>query len=291
LPILSVVTVLLLGASGQLGSDLLKLAGDRPVSGFGHAELDIRDRGLLASRLTEIRPEVIVNAAAYVDVEGCESDRELAFAVNADAVRGLAEEADRAGALLVQISTDYVFSGSASSPYAEDAPTGPINVYGASKLAGEEHVLSLARRHLVVRSSGLYGATATRAKGNFVRTMLRLGRERGEVSVVTDQVLTPTNTADLAAVLWRMIDAGAQGLYHATSAGSCSWFEFAQAIFELSGMDVRMKPIDSAKLGYRARRPAYSVLDGGRLERDGFGPLRHWREALAAHLEVLAPLT
>jgi dTDP-4-dehydrorhamnose reductase len=271
--------VLLVGASGQLGSDLLKLAGDRDlVAGAG---LDIRDRDAVRDLVARARPDVIVNAAAYVDVEACETNRELAFAVNADGVRNLAET----GVPIVQMSTDYVFDGAARQPYLEDAIPNPLNVYGASKLAGEEF------GRLVVRSSGLYGVAATRAKGNFVRTMLRLGRERDEVSVVTDQVLTPTNTEDLARLLWEMVDRGAQGLYHATNAGQCSWFEFAQAIFELSGLHVTVRPIDSATLGYKARRPAYSVLDNSKLARDGFTPLRPWREALAGHLTALAPLT
>ncbi len=284
-------SVLVLGAGGQLGSDLLKLAGRRAVTGLGHPYFDIRDRELLRSAIAARHPDVIVNAAAYVDVEGCETNRELAFAINAEAVRNLAEEAYRAGALLVHLSTDYVFDGARREPYPEDAVPAPINVYGASKLEGENFVRASAPRHLIVRSSGLYGTSATRAKGNFVRTMLRLGRERGEVSVVEDQVLTPTNTVDLAGLLWRLVDGGAEGTYHATNAGSCSWFEFARAIFEIAGIDVRMKAIDTTTLGYRARRPAYSVLDNSKLESAGFGHLRPWREALAAHLEALAPLT
>ncbi len=279
------------GAGGQLGTDLLKLAGDREVTGLGHPYLDIRDREAVASTIAGRRPDVIVNAAAYVDVEGCETNRELAFEINAEAVGAMAAEAARAGATLVHVSTDYVFDGSAREPYPEEAPPAPLNVYGESKLAGEDRIRSTGSRHLIVRSSGLYGASATRAKGNFVRTMLRLGRERGEVNVVDDQVLAPTNTVDLAGTLWRLIDGGAQGTYHVTNAGSCTWFEFATAIFELARLDVRVKPIDTASLGYKARRPAYSVLDNSKLEGAGFGRLRPWREALAAHLEAPAPLT
>jgi len=273
-------TVLLVGASGQLGTDLRLSAPDAVnLVAFTHGELDVLDLEQVKRVVAEVRPDVVVNAAAYVDVEGCETDRERAFAVNAYGVRNLVE----AGARIVQISTDYVFDGSARRPYVEEDRPDPINVYGESKLAGEV----FAHGHLIVRSSGLYGVAATRAKGNFVRTMLRLGRERGEVSVVTDQVLTPTNTADLAPAVWRLVEGGATGVYHATNAGECSWFEFAKAIFELSGMDVAVKPTDTATLNYKARRPAYSVLDSSKLERDGFGGLRPWREALTAHLREL----
>jgi dTDP-4-dehydrorhamnose reductase len=255
----------------------MKLAAGRDVTPV--TSVDIRDENAVRDVVGRLRPDIILNAAGFVDVEACESDRERAFAVNAYGVRTLAET----GVRLVQVSTDYVFDGSASEPYREDDRPEPINVYGESKAAGEV----FAHGHLIVRSSGLYGVAATRAKGNFVRTMLRLGREHGRVSVVTDQVLTPTNTPDLARALWQLIDAGATGVYHATNAGQCSWFEFAKTIFDLSGMDVAVDPIDTATLNYKARRPAYSVLDNSKLARDGFTPLRPWRDALAAHLAEL----
>ncbi len=244
--------------------------------GLSHEELDLTDASAVTERMRAVRPDIVINCAAYVDVEGAESHRDEAFAVNAYGVRNLVET----GVRLVQISTDYVFDGDATRPYDEDDRPDPINVYGESKLAGEV----FANGHLIVRSSGLYGVAATRAKGNFVRTMLRLGRERGAVSVVTDQVLTPTNTEDLARAVWHLIDAGATGIYHATNAGECSWFEFAKAIFELAGMEVTVTPTDTATLNYRAARPKYSVLDNSKLARAGIPPLRPWREALAVHL-------
>jgi dTDP-4-dehydrorhamnose reductase len=204
-------------------------------------------------------------------------------------VHDLAEATAASGARLVHVSTDYVFDGQARAPYPEDAATAPLNVYGRSKLAGEEHVRRIGSRHLIVRSSGLYGGAGSAAKGgNFVTTMLRLGREKGEVSVVTDQVLGPTYTADLASAIWQMVAGGAEGTYHVTNAGACSWFEFARAIFELSGLDVRMHAIDSATLGYKAARPPYSVLSNRRLERDGYAPMRPWRDALADYLSEIS---
>jgi dTDP-4-dehydrorhamnose reductase len=273
-------STLLIGSNGQLGADLIREAGDRQVTELGHTDLDITDRDAVAACVVQLKPDLIVNCAAYVDVEGCETDRERAFAVNADGVRNLVAT----GVRLVHISTDYVFDGRSREPYTEEAATNPINVYGASKLAGEQH----ARGQLIVRSSGLYGVTSTRTKGNFVQTMLRLGRERGEVSVVTDQVLAPTSSADLARTLWALIDGGAHGVYHATNSGECSWFEFAKAIFEIAGMDVRVNPTTSDRLDLKAARPPYSVLDNSKLAGAGYPPLRPWREALAAHLDTTA---
>jgi dTDP-4-dehydrorhamnose reductase len=285
--------VALIGANGQLGTDLRRHSPPgREVISTTREQLDVRDHDRVNEFVQDLRPDVIVNTSAFLNVDRCEDEADEAYAVNDEAVRNLAAAADRAGSCLVHMSTDYVFDGAQREPYGEDAPTNPLNVYGRSKLAGEQHVRELCRRHVVVRSSGLYGVAGSSGKGgNFVRTMLRLGHERGEVAVVTDQVLGPTNTADLAQTMWRIIEGGAQGLYHVTSSGSCSWFDFARAIFELSRMQVTVRPIDSATLAARAARPPYSVLDNSKLERDGFGRMRSWREALASHLEALGSLT
>jgi dTDP-4-dehydrorhamnose reductase len=285
------LSILLLGANGQLGSDLRKSAADRHLTAVTRSELDIRDDRRVAEVLRETRPDVIVNTAAFVNVEACEVEVETAFAVNARAVRNLAKEADKIGAYLVHTSTDYVFDGTSRVPYVEDAPTDPLNVYGRSKLEGESYVRTLCRRHLIVRSSGLYGVTGSSGKsGNFVRTMIQLAKEKGEVSVVTDQVLTPTNTADLAPAMWWLIDRGSQGVFHVTNGGACSWFEFALAIFDVRGLKVAVHPIDSAALGYKARRPAYSVLDNSKLLQAGYTHMRPWRVAIAGHLESLGSL-
>jgi len=280
--------VLVLGAAGQLASDFCRLLEREkaPFVPLSHQELDICREEDVAHALREFRPWAVVNTAAFHRVEACEEDPMQAFAVNAVAVRGLARACREAGALLVHISTDYVFGGQEGRPYREDDPPSPVNVYGASKAAGEMLLRAEAPRHILVRTSGLFGLRGSTVKGgNFVETMLRLGRERGEVQVVTDQVLSPTYTADLAEKIWQLMRAGAQGTFHVTNAGHCSWFEFACEIFRLAGMAVKVHPVTSDAFPSRARRPPYSVLDNARLREEGYGLLRPWPQALAEYLE------
>jgi len=281
--------VLLIGANGQLDSDLLHefgLVGTKIVP-MTRADLELRNHGQVAHVLETVRPSVVVNTAAFHKVEACESDPEQAFAVNCLAVRNLALVANRLDTHLVHLSTDYVFDGESSVPYGENAAPNPINVYGASKAAGEFFVRNLCRRHLIVRTSGLYGLAGSSGKGgNFIQTMLRLGRERGSVSVVTDQVLSLTYTADLARMIWRLVDLEAQGLFHVTNSGSCSWFEFARCIFALSGVQSEVVPITTASMAATVRRPSYSVLANRQLEKSGLGPMRPWVEALADYKQT-----
>jgi len=242
--------VAVLGASGQLGSDLsqeIDAAGFERVT-WSHAELDICDHAGVAKRLRSSRPSVIINLAAFHQLDRCEADPGRAFDVNCHAVHNLAEVAEELQVQLVHISTDYVFGGDQTAPYNERSAPNPLQVYGVSKLAGEYFVRQRCRRHMLVRTSGLYGTRGSSGKGgNFVETMLRLGQS-GRVSVVTDQVLSPTNTQDLSAMIVRLVRAGATGLFHVTSSGSCSWFEFAQRIFALSGLPVDVVPIPTLSL-------------------------------------------
>jgi dTDP-4-dehydrorhamnose reductase len=284
-------SVILIGANGQLGTDLrreFKSDGDILLA-LTHEQVDIRDRSLIADVLRRNQPDVVVNTAAFHKVEACELDVDQAFAVNCVGVRNLALEAQAVGACLVHLSTDYVFGGDYSHPpFTEDSPVAPVNAYGASKAAGEFFVRSLCQRHLVVRTSGLYGAAGSSGKGgNFVRTMLRAGRQQGVVSVVTDQILSPTNTRDLARMIWRLVDSKAGGLFHVTNSGSCSWFDFARAIFELSGIKVDVRPITTSDSGAAVRRPGYSVLTNRRLELEGLELMRPWELALTSHLEEI----
>jgi dTDP-4-dehydrorhamnose reductase len=286
--------VVVLGAAGQLGSDLcrrLKLAGV-PFIPLTHQELDICREEEVARTLRRLRPWAVVNTAAFHRVEACEEEPLQAFAVNAVAVRALARACRQVGALLVHISTDYVFGGEKGIPYREDDPPSPINVYGASKAAGEMLLRAETPHHIIVRTSGLFGLRGSSVKGgNFVETMLRLGQERGEVHVVTDQVLSPTYTLDLAEKIWQLLRTEAQGTFHVTNAGYCSWYEFACAIFQLAGMEVKVHPVTSDFFPSRARRPAFSVLENARLREEGYGLLRPWREALAAYLQERRRLT
>jgi dTDP-4-dehydrorhamnose reductase len=278
----------LIGANGQLGSDLARGAGSkRRLVALCRADLELRDHDQVARTLEAIRPAVIVNTAAFHKVEACETDVEQAFNVNCVAVRNLAQVANSLEARLVHMSTDYVFDGESDVPYAEGAAPNPINAYGNSKVAGEFFVRNICRHHLIIRTSGLYGVAGSSGKGgNFVQTMLKLGRERGRVSVVRDQVLSPTYTYDLANMIWALVDAQAEGLFHVTNRGSCSWFEFARAIFELSGMSVDIQPVTTDEMGGTVRRPRSSVLANARLESSGFELLRPWHEALANYLEA-----
>ncbi len=282
--------VAVLGAGGQLGSDLCRLLTHRGVPHFplAHADLDVCQHEAVARRLAQLRPRVVVNAAAFHHVERCEEEPERAFAVNALAVRNLALVCRELGALLVHISTDYVFDGEKGAPYIEDDPVSPLNAYGVSKAAGEFFLRALWPEHIIVRTSGLYGGRGSSVKGgNFVLTMLRLGAEQGEVWVVTDQALSPTYSADLARGLWALVEAGGRGTYHLVNEGWCSWHEFACAIFRLKGMAVKVHPVTSEHFAGRARRPRFSALGSVRLGELGLAPLRPWQEALAEYLSGL----
>ncbi len=277
--------VAIIGASGQLGHDLVKaLAGEELVP-LTHADVEICDAASVDALMTRHSPQIVVNLAAYHKVDECEGNPERSFAVNALGVRNLARACQEHGATLLHMSTDYVFDGRKGSPYAEDDPPCPINVYGISKLAGEYFVRYICPQYFIVRSSGLYGVAGSSGKGgNFIELMLRLAREGKDIRVVNDQVLTPTYTVDLARKIVQLIHTQHYGLYHITSAGSCSWYEFASKIFELAGVAANLSPTTTASFGAPATRPAYSVLAHQALARIGLDDLRPWPEALAAYL-------
>lgn len=271
--------ILVVGAKGMLGQDLLRvLPGD--VRGVDIDEIDITSGESVRKVLLTLKPQVVVNAAAYTDVDGCEAKRHLAMAVNGMGVGNLAEVSRQIGACLVQVSTDYVFDGSKTSPWVEDDPTAPLSMYGMSKLAGEESARTNPA-HLVVRTQWLYGLHGK----NFVETMLRLAGEKDELAVVDDQIGSPTWTMDLSLAIRALLEKGCRGTYHAANAGSCSWNEFARAIFADAGLAVAVKPMTTAELGRPAPRPLYSVLDCGKLTRDtGFKP-QSWGAALRQYLQ------
>ncbi|TMV17510.1 dTDP-4-dehydrorhamnose reductase [Paenibacillus thermoaerophilus] len=273
--------VLVTGANGQLGrvvTERLAAAG-RTAIGLSRQELDITDAAAVRRAFERFRPHAVIHAAAYTAVDRAESEPDEAYRTNAYGTRHVALAAAAVRAKLVYVSTDYVFDGRSREPYDEFAPTAPLNVYGRSKLAGEMFVRELHRQAFIVRTSWVYG----RHGGNFVKTMLRLGRERTAVDVVDDQTGSPTLADDLAACLLRLVDTDRYGLYHVSGAGSCTWREFAQAVFDLGfgAGKAEARPVTTAQFPRPARRPAYSVLDHRALRLNGFPPMRDWREALA----------
>src|SRR5262249_39719341 len=251
-----------LGAAGQLGRDLgPRLAGE--VVGLTRAQADLTRPETLRAALAEARPDVVINCAAYNFVDKAESEPAAAFAVTAGAVRDLARICCDIGCALVHFSTDYVFGldETRQTPWAETDAPGPVSVYGLSKLAGEYLVRALCPRHFVVRTCGLYGVWGSGGKGgNFVETMLRFACQGKPLRVVADQTCPPTYPVDLADATSALLNPGRAGLYHVTNAGSCSWYEFARAIFGLEGLSPDVTPITSGEYGAAARRPAYSVL-------------------------------
>jgi dTDP-4-dehydrorhamnose reductase len=279
------LTVVVVGSTGQLGSDLVEaFAGDR-VHGLAHEDMDIGDDAAVRRVLSELRPDVVVNTAAFHNVPKCETDVEQAYALNAVAPRRLARVCKELGARLVHVSTDYVFDGAKQTPYLETDRAMPLNVYGVSKLAGEHEVLGADGNHQVVRSSGLYGLRPCRAKGgNFIDTMYRVAAQQPEVRVVSDEILTPTFTADLAAQIRVLALEGRPGLFHATNQGSCSWYEFARAIFDLGGLATPLRPTSVQDFAAPVRRPFYSVLENAALAAARLDRMRHWRDALADYM-------
>lgn len=277
--------IAVIGAFGQLGSDLVPLLGERAVC-LGHAEIEITQEASVGASLDRLQPSHVINCAAYNLVDRAEDEPDMAFQVNALGPRNLARWCAVHNAMLMHISTDYVFGlECAGRPSLETDRVVPVSAYGTSKLAGEYFVQSHCPRHAIVRTCGLYGHRAARGKGNFVETMLRLGRERPELRVVADQRCTPTSTADLAQALVSLIDAGATGLFHATNAGDCSWFEFASEIFRRTHLPAKAIPIPAADYKLKARRPDYSVLDTTKLAQAIGGPMPTWQDALARYLD------
>jgi dTDP-4-dehydrorhamnose reductase len=280
------VKIAVLGSFGQLGRDLCPQLGGEVIP-LARSDFDLTDHEQLRQRLTQLRPDAVVNCAAYNLVDRAESEPEAALAVNAWAVRNLAQVCRDLNALLVHFSTDYVFGldSARSVPWGEEDAPGPLSVYGISKLAGEYFVRSICPKHFVIRTCGLYGVAGTGGKGgNFVETMLRAAAQGKALRVVADQRCTPSFTADVAAAAAALIRTEAYGLYHITSNGDCSWHEFASEIFRLSGLNPPLSPISSAEYGAAARRPSYSVLALERFTSLGLGCPRPWQDALAAYL-------
>lgn len=280
--------IAVIGSNGQLGNDLLaafQAKGDEVV-GLVHADLEISDLQSVSRVLESVGPEVIVNTAAMHHVENCEKEPEKAFAVNAIGPRNLAIVARDLGAVLMQVSTDYVFDGAKGSPYIEEDNPLPLNVYGITKLAGEHFVRVTTDKHFVIRTSGLYGKSPCRAKGglNFIELMLKLAKERGEVKVVDSEWVSPTSTAELAQQIVQLSRSDSYGLYHATAEGSCSWHEFAQEIFAITETPVRLNIAGPNEFPAKVARPKYSVLENRALKGRGLNAFNPWQTGLRNYL-------
>jgi dTDP-4-dehydrorhamnose reductase len=275
--------ILVTGANGQLGTDIIKHFNKDEVYGYDVDVLDITDIKQVVDLVKQIKPELIINCAAYTNVDGCEQNEELAYKVNAIGARNLAVAALETNSKLLHISTDFVFDGCTNKPYLEFDTPNPLSIYGKSKFAGEELIRQICPRHYILRTAWLYGKNGN----NFVKTMLKLGQEKKTLTVVDDQIGSPTFTEDLIGAISEVIKTDAYGTYHATNNGFCSWNEFAKKIFEYAGMqEIEVLPISTEELGRPAKRPQYSVLRNFMLEAQYNYKMRNWEEALKEYFAV-----
>lgn len=280
--------VAVIGANGQLGSDLVQRFRSRgeEVVELDHGAIRVEDAASVDEALEAARPDAVLNCAAFHHLGRCEEDPERTFAVNAVGALNVARTAAELGAANVYFSTDYVFDGTSSRPYREEDRPAPLNVYGASKVAGEHLTLSTWEGSCVVRISGIYGRVPCRAKGeSFVTKMVRLAAEKPEVRVVDDEVLTPTPTRAIAEAIPALVASGARGIVHLTCEGECSWYEFAREIFATLKLATPLYRASVADFPGGPRRPAYSVLENGRLKEMGLAPMPGWRQGLRRFLE------
>lgn len=277
------------GSNGALGSDLVKVLGQsHEVVALTHDDIQIEDAESVAVVINRIKPDWVINPAAYHDVAQCEENPDQAFRVNAVGAFNLARSCNAIGCGLVQISTDYVFEGLKTTPYVEADEAKPVNIYGASKLAGEKLVANYCDKWFVVRVCGVYGHVVTRAKGrNFITTMVKLAREKDVVKVVTDEFVSPTNTAQIARQINDLLQTEAYDVYHVTANGQCSWYEFARLIFDELNLQTPLEPTTSTLFAAPVRRPLYSVLENGNLKKLGMDNMAHWRDIAIQHLREM----
>lgn len=282
--------VLLTGSNGQLGRELSRQLKEKGIIfvGYDIPAFDISNKEQMEAIIDKEKPTIIINCGALTNVDACETKRDLAMAINAEGPKFLAEIAARRDLTMVQVSTDYVFDGQGICengkvrPYRESDLPNPQTVYGESKLGGEKAVIERVPKHFIVRTAWLYGDGH-----NFVKTMLDLATKHDKLTVVDDQVGSPTSTVDLAKAIIALIDTDAYGIYHGTCEGQCSWYDFAKEIFRLAGVDILVEPVTSQEFVRPAKRPAYSVLDNKALNDLGLNSFRHWQEALKDYLALI----
>ncbi|WP_405273956.1 dTDP-4-dehydrorhamnose reductase [Methanobrevibacter sp.] len=276
--------ILITGSNGMLGHDLEKVLKDKHELILTTSKtLDITDKDKTMEIIKENNPDIVINSAAYTDVDGCETNQDLAYAVNGHGVENLALACRQIDCPLVHVSTDYVFDGTARDPIPEDGEIGPISVYGKSKLMGEQAIQEILDKYFIVRTAWLYGINGK----NFPKTMLELAENHPEITVVYDEVGTPTYTPDLAYGISQLIETDFYGIYHLTNSGSCSWCEFARYIFEIADRDVNVVPVTASEFSRPAPRPSYSVLMNKKWIENGFEPLRDYKEAISEYIELI----
>jgi dTDP-4-dehydrorhamnose reductase len=275
------MNILVTGAKGMLGTDVTDRLGARfNVTACDIGDLDLADNRAVFGYVRQVRPDVMINCAAYTQVDACETDGDAAERGNAVLPRNLAAAAEETGAKLVHISTDYVFDGETAVPYKENDPTNPRTVYGKSKLMGENLVRDLTRRYFIVRIQWLYGKNG----GNFVKTILKLGREKEKVAVVDDQFGSPTYTRDVAAAIEKLMVTEDYGIYHITNGGTVSWHDFTRTIYDMAGVKTVLAPCQTEDFPRPAPRPRFSKLDNHFWRLNGHGELRDYKEALRDYL-------
>lgn len=277
--------VLVTGYHGQLGYDVVKLLEKQgeEVLGATREHFDLTDEARIKEFILSFKPDVVVHCAAYTLVDKAEDNQELCYAVNVLGTRYIAEACNEVDAKMVYISTDYVFDGNSSKPYETDDKVSPVNYYGETKLQGEEEVMKILQNHFIIRISWVFGENGN----NFVKTMLRLAETRNELNVVGDQYGSPTYTKDLALLIAEMIRTDQYGIYHASNEGTCSWNEFAKAIFEYRGLKVKVNSIPTKDYPTRAKRPMSSIMSKDKLEQYGFKRLPDWKDALQRYLNQI----
>lgn len=279
--------ILVLGSNGQLGSEILRVMQEHDLITATHAQIEISQSARMVEFASRVRPEAIINAAGYTDVDGCESSRERAFLVNAIGARNVAIASHKAGAELIHISTDYVFDGNKDGPYIECDLPRPLNIYGWSKLLGEKMAMEQNPNTFILRTAWLYGCVGR----NFPKSILALAQEKEEICVVNDQLGTPCYAGDVARQIKHLMDTKSYGLYHCTSQGRCTWYDYARETIRLAGLQVRIVPVASSAYPRPARRPANSVLDNLMLRAQGLDVMPEWKDSLARQIgEIMESL-
>lgn len=287
--------ILITGCRGQLGSQIINILKEEAselgtipqnyksaeIIGVDKQQLDISNLEFVKDLLNEVKPDIVINPAAYTDVDGCENNQELAFKANSLGPRNLAIACEQINAKLIHISTDYVFQGNGNIPYKEYDVTNPVSVYGKTKLLGENYVREFCSKYFVIRTAWLYGYNGN----NFVKTIMKVAREKGHLDVVDDQRGNPTNAEDLAYHILKLALTDEYGVYHCTCSGECSWYDFAKTIIEYTGIECSVSPITSDMIKRPAKRPSFSSLDKVMLRCSVGDEMREWKEALRTFIE------